>query len=447
MYGSISRRLALAAALAAASGAAVAETLDFGQCVEAALARNPDLAIQQSRIDQSEAMLRQAEGGRLPRLSLSLTATHSNDPLNAFGLKLEQQRVDPATDFSAQALNHPKAINNFNTRIEVQAPVYTGGQLTAQAEQARALVRTARQGDAAARQDLIRQVATAYQGVHSARAYIGVAEQGEATAREALRVSEVLLRQGMTVKSDVLTARVNLEDARLRVAEARRREAGAMDRLKLLLGRPLDEPLDVAAPLVVSLPAESEPMLTQRALQEHPALAALRNQVDAGRAQVNAARAGRRPQASVLARQDWNDNGIGLDASSYTLAGVVSWTAFDGGVTDARVDHARAARAEAAARLRQAEDGVVFELREARRLAQEAETRLTAREAAVLDAEEAQRLVRKRYENGLTTLVDLLSVQAQLDKARGDRVAAGHELAVSRIDLRRAAGILTADNL
>jgi hypothetical protein len=34
-----------------------------------------------------------------------------------------------------------------------------------------------------------------------------------------------------------------------------------------------------------------------------------------------------------MLRQDWNDEDLGLSASSYTVAGVLSWAAFDGGVT------------------------------------------------------------------------------------------------------------------
>lgn len=426
---------------------AAAEPLAFKQCVAEALANNPDLAASGARIGQAEAAVAQAAGARLPRVNLSLTATRSNDPLNAFGLKLGQAQVDPATDFTPAALNSPDAVNNLNTRIEVSAPVYTGGQLTAQAEQARAAARAARQGDAAYRQELIQQVAETYQGVHSARAYIKVAEQSVAAATEYLRVTDSLLKQGMAVKSDQLTARVNLEDARVRVAEARRQEAGALDRLKLLMGRPVTEALEIGPADGATLPEGDEAALLEQARARHPGLQALREQVGGARAQVEAARAGRRPQFNVVARQDWNDEGFGLAASSYTVAGVLSWNAFDGGIANAGISRAGAGQAEAEARLRQAESGVQLQVRDGLRKAHEAELRLGAREAAVADAEEAQRLTKKRYENGLATLVDLLAVQAQLDKARADQVAARHDQEVSRIELKRAVGMLGADTL
>lgn len=439
-------RLGLATLLALSIPVAWAEKLDFKQCVDAALHNNPEMAISRAQIDGAESALRGAEGARLPKVNLSLTATRTNDALNAFGLKLGQERIAEA-DFDPALLNSPAAINNFNTRIEVQAPLYTGGQLTAQIAQAKALAEATRRGDEAARQRLIRMVTEAYQGVHTARAYLQVAEQGQEAAREYLRVSDQLHRQGMAVKSDLLSAKVNLEDARLRVNEAKRQEASALDRLKLLQGRPLTDQIDVGAPLQTSRIAGDETALVEQAGRVHPALAALRSQIDANRAQVDAARSGRKPQLNAMARQDWNDDNLGFNASSYTVAGVLSWAAFDGGVTRAAVDRAEAGRAESEARLRQARDTIAFDVREAQRHGQEAENRLTVREAALEDATEAQRLTKKQYENGLTTLVDLLSVQTQLDRARADHVAARHSLELSRIELKRAAGILTPDNL
>lgn len=436
--------LPLLAALLLPAQAGQAETLSLDQAVAAALERNAGLAASQARVGQAEAALRQAEAGRWPILGLALSASRSDDPLSAFGAKLGQRGVT-AADFAPAAINRPGAVDNFNTRIELQWPLYTGGLTTSRIDQAQAQSQAARLSDAAAKQQLIQQVATAYQAVHAARAYLKVAEQSQAAAEEALRVSERLQAQGVAIKSDVLAARVNLEEAKLKQAEGRRLEAGAIDRLKLLLGRSLSEALDVAAEVQPkTLPGEEE-ALRQRAMQDHPQLQALRNELDAARARVAGARAGRLPQLNLVGRQDWNDSALGFDASSYTVAGVLSWRAFDGGATSAAVAQAEAAYREAAAALRQAEEGVALQVAEARRLALEAEQRIVAREAAAMQAEEAQRLVRKRYENGIVTLVELLAGQAQLDRVRADLVAARRDRVTAWLELRRAVGVLSME--
>jgi outer membrane protein len=454
-------RLVIAGLSILASGALWAETLEYKQCVAAALAQNPDLAISRAQIEQAEAAVRQAEGNRMPRVNLSLTATRSNDALNAFGMKLGQRNAtfgdfgagefNPANPLvltvAPHDLNHPGSINNFNTRIELLVPVYNGGMVQSYVDTAKAYVRAAQSGDEVARQQLAKHVLMAYQGVHTARAYIKLAEEGRAAAEEYVRLSDRLHKQGMVVKSDVLSAQVNLADIKVKITEAKNAEAAALNQLALLMGRSLDEPIDVGAPVTPELLPGSAADLRAQALNEHAGLRALRNQLEGAGAQVGAARAGKKPQFNMMLRQDWNDANLGLDASSYTVAGVLSWAAFDGGVSNAAIDRAAAQRAELVAKLRQAEEGVGYQVTEARRKALEAEEKIDARSAGLAQAQEAQRLVKKRYENGMATLVELLGAQAQLDKSNADLVAARYELAVNRAELKRVVGVLAAETL
>ena len=438
-----------------------AEKFEYKQCVETALSQNPDLAISRAQIDQAEAALRQAEGNKLPRVNLSLTATRSNDALNAFGMKLGQRNATFG-DFGAgefnplnpnvlsvtpHDLNHPDAVNNFNSRIELLVPVYNGGMVRSFVDTAKAYVRAAQSGDQVARQQLAKHVLMAYQGVHTARAYIKLADEAKLAAEEYVRITEKLHKQGMVVKSDVLTAKANLEEVKVKGVEARNAEKAALDQLALLMGKSLDDPLDVGAPVHPGLLPGTAADLRAQALNDHAGLRAMRSQVEGAAAQVGAARAGKKPQFNVMLRQDWNDKNLGLDASSYTVAGVLSWAAFDGGTTNAAIDRAEAQRSEQAAKLRQAEEGIGYQVSDARRKALEAEEKIAAREAVLEQAREAQRLVKKRYENGLGTLIELLGAQAQLDKANADLVAAQYELAVNRAELKRAVGVLTADTL
>jgi len=437
--------IALSLWLALGWTGAQAETVSLAQAAQAVLTHNPELAATQARIQQANSGLKQAEGAHLPRVNLSLTATRTNDALGAFGLKLGQGRV-AAADFVPATLNDPKAINNLNTRIEIQAPLYTGGQIQARRDEARAFVRAAEEGDGATRQQLLLETVKAYQGVHLARAYLKVAQQSQTAALEYARVAESLHKQGMAVKSDRLSAKVNLDNAKLRISEAQRHEANALDQLKRLMGRPFADSLEVGPEANLLLPPGNDEALRAQALNLHPALKALRGQMDAATAAVDAARGVNKPQLSVMARQDWNDRSLGLDASSYTLAGVLSWSAFDGGAAAAGIDRAQAARLEQAAKLRQAEDGIAFQVTEARRRALEAEERIQVRTSAVDDAEEALRLTHLRYQNGLTTQVDLFSVQAQLDRARADLAQARYDRSVAQAEVHASAGLLSPDS-
>ncbi|MGD9888007.1 MAG: TolC family protein [Halothiobacillaceae bacterium] len=451
----------LAVLAAGAAQADAVQRLDFPACVARALAQNPDMEITQAQIEQASSAVREAEAGWMPRLNLSMTGTYSNDALNVFGMKLNQRQATfgdfgfgqfDATNpniltLTPNDLNNPGGTGNVNSRIEFLVPVYNGGLVASYVEKARAQVRAAQEGDAAARQALVKQVLMAYEGIHAARAFVKVGEQARLASQEYVRISEKMLAQGVSLKSDYLMAQVRLDDVQVQLAQARNQEAVALDQLHMLLGMSLDSPVQIGDSIVIPPVDGSPEALQSEALANNPQLNAVRHQLTGVSAGVDAARAAGLPQVNLMARQDWNDPSLEFSSSSYTVAGVLSWNAFDGGATAAAVDRAQAARIEMQAKLRQAEDGLRLQVRDAARKAKEIDDRLVARARALTQAEEAVRLMKKRYENGLATMLELLTAQAQQDKANADLISARYEQVVQRAEWMRLLGRLTPEKL
>ncbi len=454
-----------ALALLAMSSLASAETLNFTQCVELALKQNPGLFAGQAQIAQAEAGLKQAQGTRMPKVTVSLNGVRTNDALSAFGLKLGQRGAtfgdfgfaDFLSGSSAgmsagqllaltpDALNHPDSVTNFNTRIEATMPLYTGGMIEGYVTQAQSFVKAAQNGDQAARQQVIFHVLQAYDGTHAARAYVDVAQQGEVAAQAYVKTIDSLVKQGVVVKSDLLSAQIFLENARIQLKQAQNGADSAVEQLHLLLGMPLSEPLDVGPRFEPTpLPGRVSD-LREQALANHPGINAMRAQLTAADGNIQVAKSGRYPQVGVMLRQDWNDKSVGFESSAYTVGAQLSWNVFDAGVTSAAVNRATASKLELAARLQEAESGLAYQVGDAMRKADEAQHRLAVHDLSVTQAQEALNLVEKRYQNGVTTLVDLLGARTQLDKVRADRVAAQYDLAVQRASVRLAVGSLDPD--
>ena len=430
---------------------------DLQECVSIALKQNPDLIVSQSQLHQAESALGQAKGHYFPKLTAGVTGIRTNDPLNAFGLKLAQHNAT-FNDFglaqyqgvgsvAPTALNYPSPVNNYDSSLELQIPLYNGGMISGYVDQAHAYVKAAQEGDQEARQQVIFHVIQAYQGVHTAHAYVIVTQQAEAASEAYVKTTQNLLQQGIVVRSDLLFAQVNLANVKVNLEEAQRAEAAALDQLHLLMGMPLDEKLEIGSDYIPTALTDSVAKLQEEAIAGNPGLLAMRNQVDGAAAGVEVAKADYYPHFNAMLRQDWNAPTFQQVAPSYTIAGVLSWNIFDMGVTRGAVGRAEASREELQAKLRQAEDGVRFQVADAWRGSAEAESRLSARTAAVAQSEEAQRLVAKRYENGVTTMVEVLSAQAQLDKARAEEVAAHYQLTLQRAALRLAVGKLNSDQL
>jgi len=431
--------------------------VDLQGCVGIALRQNPDLIVSQSQLTQAESALSQAKGQYFPKLSAGVTAIRTNDPLNAFGLKVAQHGAT-FNDFglaqyagvgsvAPTALNYPSAVTNYDTSLELKIPIYNGGLISGYVDQAHAYVKAAQKGDQVARQQLIFQVIQAYQGAHTAHAYVAVALQAQAASEAYVKTTQNLLKQGLVVRSDLLFAQVNLQNVMVNLEEARRSEAAAIDQLHLLLGMSLDEKLEIGSDYRPPALTDSVAKLQDEAIASNPGLMAMRYQLEAAAAGVTVASADYYPHFNAMVRQDWNSPTFQQVAPSYTIAGVLSWQIFDMGVTRGAVGRAEAARTELQAKLKKSEDWIRFQVADAWRGSAEAESRVNARTAAVTQSEEAQRLVAKRYENGVTTMVEVLSAQAQLDKARAEEVAAHYQLTLQRAALRLAVGRLNGDQL
>lgn len=443
--------------------AAGAKVLDFKQCVENTLNQNPEMDVSQARIVQAESAYKEASHSRLPQITASLTASNSNNALNVFGMKL-QQREAALSDFGFDSvtanafgsgnyahepkdLNYPDAHTDFNTRIEMLIPVYNGGKITSYENQAKAMIQAAQNGDEAVKQFLTFNVYQAYEAVHTARAFIQVAEQAVLAADSYVKTTSNLVDEGILVRSELLSAKVNQSNARMALEQAQNQEKIALESLKTLMASEVLENIDVGVRIDMSLPADNVEDMIAMAFAKNPQLEAKRYEVNSSFAAVGASKAGLYPSFNLMARQDWNDDTLGFDSSSYTVAGVVSWKITDFGVTGSAVDRANAAAKAEEAQLRSQQNQLRLSLLTAWNKLEVAKKQVNVNKLAVEQAEEAQRLILKRYKNGVATITEVLAGQALLDKARAEVVSATFEKNLQTARLRLDTGTLRLDML
>lgn len=436
---------------------AQAETLDFRQAVDVALRQNPDLMGVQAQMAQARAGINQAEGAKMPKITVSAGVTRTNDALNAFGIKLSQRQAT-FNDFGANQflgpqslgvapdnLNYPGSVNNFNTRIQAELPIYTGGKLQGYLQQARSMLMAAQAGDQAARQQIIYHALQAYDGVYTARAFKGVAAKALEAAQSQVKTVDSLFKQGVVIKSDLLSAQVRQEDVKLQQEQAADMEAQAMDALHVVLGVPLNQPITLGPEVMVTMPEGDPNAWVGQAMERNPKIQALQHQIAAAGGKIEVARADRYPQVGAMARFDTNDPNLGFESRSYTVGAQLNWTIFDGGVTRNAVDQAVAQRMELQAKLQSEQNQLGMQVQDSYRKAVDAANQVKTRELAVKQSEEAERIVSKRYADGVGTLVEVQGAQAQLDKARADLIMAKQQVNLQRAALRLAIGDLTLD--
>lgn len=453
------KRLAVALAftfpLMAQATAAEGKTYDFNTCVETTLNQNPEMFVSASRIKQAESALDQASSSRLPQITASLTASNSNDALNVFGMKL-QQREATFNDFglasytgpgdadkAPDGLNEPGSRSDFNPRIEMLIPVYNGGKISSYENQAKAMIKAAQSGDVAVQQYLTFNVYRAYEAVHTARAFIEVANQAVKAANSYVKTTSNLVEQGILVRSELLNAQVNQSNAQMALDKAKKQETLALEGLRMLMALENTDAFDIGERMEIKLPAGTPDELIAMALANNPELEAKRGEVTSSFAAVDASRADLYPSVNLMARTDWHDESLGFSSNSYTVAGVVSWKITDFGMTASGVDKANAAAKMKESELRSKENKLRMDIITAWHKLDIAKKQVAVNLQAEEQADEAQRLVLKRYNNGVATITELLAGQALLDKARAEVVSAKFDRNVQAANIRLNTGTMT----
>ncbi|WP_029408115.1 TolC family protein [Thiomicrorhabdus sp. Milos-T2] len=430
---------------------AYAEKMDFKACVNAALLENPEMSVSDARIKQAQGALSKAESSRLPQVTLSVTGSNSDNALNVFGMKLQQRQAslsdfgfDSATssafgsgDYSYQPdkLNHPDAHTDFDTRIEILVPVWNGGKIGSYEDQAQSMIEAAQKGDLAVQQFLTFNVYQAYEAVHAARSYITVAKQAKETADSYVKTTHNLVEQGVVVRSEFLSAKVNQSSAEVALLKAQGQEQIAINTLKMLMSVDASADVDVANRVDLELPVDNAEELMSLALNNNYQLAAKRDEATSTAFAIKAAEAAYYPSFNVMLRQDWNDESLALNNGSYTIAGVVSWKITDFGVTSSSVDMAKASAAQKKSAVKSQENKLRLDVLSTWTKLQIATKQVGSSVLAVQQAGEAQKLIMKRYKNGVSTITEVLAGETQLDKARADLVSARYDVNVLKAKL------------
>lgn len=354
--------------------------------------------------------------GILPSVRFEAGYIRTTDPIGVFGSTLRQRAIAPA-NFDPQRLNYPDAVGNFQGGVVLEQPLLNSDAWAGRRAALHAADASSASADwtrLATRVDVVR----AYYGAVLAAERVVSLNAAATAAHSHVAQAEAMVRQGLVTKSDALLASVRAGEIDAQLAEA---EGGAMTarrQLGVLLGGDARESESLPA-LPPALPAAGQ---IRAVVSEDTAATAPGPRADvraassaAGAARADAARARLAyvPRLNAFARYDWNSPArLYAGDRNWTVGVMASWSAFAGAsdLSDVRASAGRtvAAQAEASA----AEANARLEAERTRTALAVALTRLSIAERAVAQSAEAHRIVARKYEGGLATVVELLDAQA-----------------------------------
>ncbi len=411
-----------------AVAAPTALPLSVQEAIATALARNPAYLQSAAGVAGSEARLRQAQASR------RLTVTAQDNA----------QYVDRVARLSTPFGTLPFSPSNVSNTPLVSGTLslYDGGVSAARIAQAGATVAQARAQVADARERTAAAVAKAYYQLAATFAQGAVTDAAVRVATAHVRQAQEFLQAGTSPRADVLRARTELADERVREVDARNAVATAQARLDAAMGIPQT----TEHRLTDSLEAPVRPLDLATLLQQTKTLrgdlAAARYAALSAESAVAAAQATHRPRVSLTATDGNVQPAIETGFhNQFTVAINAVWRLVDGGNDAARVAEARAGVEQARFAVADLANSIELQVRSAFLNLSASRERVAAARALVTSADENLRLARIRTRGGVATTLELQDAEIRDRDAHRTLVDSEIALHTAVVDVQTAAGI------
>jgi outer membrane protein len=426
-------------ALMMSEGASAAgESLTLDEAVRMAMKNNHELQAQRNAHAAKGAEIGVARSSLLPKITLEERYLRTASPAYAFMTKLSQQRIEMA-DFAPESLNHPAAVDDFQTAVMLEQPLFV--------KKANIGIDISRTEAAASEEALHRKkeevafkVVQYYLMAGTAGGYVAVAQRAVEDAQEHQRLAEVRYAAGLGLYSDTLRASTAVAEARQRLVSAEKNLSVAKRALGLIIGSA--EAVEVAAETPALPVREIEVLRTQSLARKD--VKSLELRTENARNQIKMAEAGYYPMLGVGGTYQWNDHNhpLGGEGDGWQVMAFLRWELFDGAKTKHEKIKAGYQASEAEEYLKGMKKLVSFQVDEAWLTLEEAKKNQELAQEELKTAEEGRRLVKVRYEGALSPMVDLLDAQVSFDRARANRVAKENEYKLAIFKLGYVSGTI-----
>ena len=375
--------------------------------------KNLQLKIASAELNSAEADLLMSRAMDLPNIKASYTGISTNNPLMAFGSKLNQERVT-MEDFNPANLNNPKNIFNFATKLEVQQPIYNKDAVYMK-KAGEVKVEVLKLKQERTREYLKFELNKAYMQLQMAYKNLEVLEGARNTVLANMKVIDNYFKNGMIQKSDVLDMNVRVAEIDSQIRFAKSNVQNASDYLFYLLDEsPENKVMEPAEKLEYQEDLLAlDPVLTN----DRKDLQAFRKSLESYDYLVKSSEAKFLPRLNAFGSFELYDNKhYQFNANGYLVGVELSWNIFDGMKAKSEIAKYKADLVKSETEVLQYQKQSTLELTKAYRQVADADHIVKLSKQAWEQTAEAYRIRKNRYEQGLEKASDVLNAETLMSK-------------------------------
>ncbi len=404
------------------------KNLTLSDAIAAAL--NNNRTAQLAKLDENiaAANYKQTEAAFLPQVGFTYTAMTTDNPLDAFGFKLQQGSITQ-NDFNPGLLNHPSATADFMTKLEVQQPVLNMDMLYMRkgAEKQTEVFQYKTQRT---KEYLTFEVHKANLQLQLAYNAVKVLEEAMQTAKSVYTFTDNHFKQGLIQKPDLLNAQVHVATVESNLVKAQSNIRNASDYLSLLMGQKTGIIYTVNNDPQTSVYG-NEAIL--KISSDRSDFLAMQKAIEASDLMIKSSQMSYLPKLNAFGNYQYNDNHLtGFGANAYLVGLQLSWDIFKGNKTKNTIAVQKLERDKLTEQLAQQKDQSQLDVDKAFRDLSDARFEIEQEKAAIEQASEALRILQNRYQQGLVNTTDVLLAGTQLSQQKFALAQAQFTLNVTR---------------
>lgn len=409
----------------AAAPEAAAMDIDLKGAVTTAIQNNRDITIAELERREAEADVSAAAAKKNPSISYSW------------------QRNQYPTQVVTTALGTQSSNHGYSQGINVSWDIWTFGKVEGAIDAARYQKNIADLNVYKTEADTKLAAVQAYYQYLEAIKLAEVQAQSVTDYASHLNNVQQQFDAGIVAKLDVLSSNVSLANAKQKSIAADNTRDVAEANLNNIMRIPMNttlNPLDKNFPEPeFDLTMEQAILMAQKYRWE---LVEADYGVKAAEASLRSAKARYLPTVSVGGGYSWEEASMtAVDKDDWAVRGVLSWSLWDGGATQASVKKADAAVKTAQETLLQAREKIELEVRQDYLNVLSYKEQIRAAEASVAQAEEAYKIATVRYSSGVGINLDVLDAELALNTARTNYITALYNYNIGLATLEHAMGV------
>ena len=408
------------------------KTLSMDDCIKICLKNNTDIVAAESNYKSSKADLQSAWGNFMPSI-------------NGYGswAKTSENNISLRND----QLIYSKDIYAY--RISAEQQLFTGFSNYATLKQNHARKRMQMNTLDWIKQQTIMTVQLQYYNVLKAKQLLKVSEESLNASKEELVRLETMEEIGSISKAEVYQQKVRVGENQLTLIEAQNNLSKARADLNHTLGIDIksDFKLEEESLEIQKIDLDFDEHLV-KAMQNRIDYIAAKDRVQISKSAITISKSGYYPQVSLNADHSWRDVEFPnskrdiTNFDNYSISVNIGINLFNGLKTKSNIEKSKAQLLSSEAQLEQSKRQVTLDVRIALLEIQRAAERVAVTNENLISSKEDYRFASERYKIGAGTLLEQITAESNLTRAKASRIQALYDYKYSRAYLDLTTGNL-----